>query len=349
MTARGWWTLGIGLVIVLGSAAAWVVTGGEPPQTVQASQATAKVTKGAITSEIRAGGNIEPAARETIPVATVGEVEEVFFQDGDKVAKGDVLLTFVQEDLAEQLDQAEQSLESRLSELEELEDQYKQASDEDRRTEIGLNLEKKKLSITQLQKEIASLQEEEALAPIAAPIDGTLRGFDMVAGEVMTRETNLGEVVEYDRLHLVVGIDELDIVKIAEGQAAEILVEAVPESLYTGVVTEISTEGRANNGVASFEVTLLLDRIEGLKSGLSAEASIVTASKEDVLYVPVDAVQVTEGQYYVQAPANESADSGTRLDVEIGIVNEDYAEIVAGLEEGDEVWLPSTVSAQDGT
>jgi len=107
-------------------------------------------------------------------------------------------------------------------------------------------------------------------------------------------------------MQMDVGIDELDIPKVQLEQEAQILVEALPDHKYTGKVKSIADEGSSSNGVASFNVTIVLDEIEGLKVGMSAEASIMTAQKQDALYVPVEAVQSSQGKYYVMVPGNAS-------------------------------------------
>jgi HlyD family secretion protein len=105
---------------------------------------------------------------------------------------------------------------------------------------------------------------------------------------------------------MVVSVDELDIPKVEVGQQAEILVEALPDHTYTGKVTKIANEGTTNNGVAAFDVTILLDNAEGIKPGMSAEAKILVASKDDALYLPVEAVQSFRGEYFVLVPQTAS-------------------------------------------
>jgi HlyD family secretion protein len=114
---------------------------------------------------------------------------------------------------------------------------------------------------------------------------------------------DLGEVVNFSQLQMVVGIDELDIPKVKLGQDAQILVEALPKDTYTGKVIAIADEGTVSNGVATFDVTINLTTTMNLKVGMSAEASILTQQKTDALYVPVAAVQSFQGKYFVTVPS----------------------------------------------
>jgi HlyD family secretion protein len=122
-------------------------------------------------------------------------------------------------------------------------------------------------------------------------------------GDSLNPNGELGEIVNFAQLQMVVGIDELDIPKVALDQEAQILVEALPDAAFTGKVVSIADEGTASNGVASFDVTIVLADADNLKVGMSAEASIMTAKKTDALYVPVEAVQSSQGKYYVMVPA----------------------------------------------
>ncbi|WP_309122637.1 efflux RND transporter periplasmic adaptor subunit [Paenibacillus sp.] len=305
---KKWWIAGLGVALVGGSAAGWLYWNEEPAPTASAA-VTTTVRKGELVSSIGGTGSIEPAERKTIVSSAAGTVEEVFFQDGDTVKKGDVLLTFEQEDAADQLESKRIELERQRLELEQLQLQFKEAAEsgDTAQQTIGINIKKQELTIRSLEAEIASLQDEDAIDPITAPIDGKLSGFDVEPGDALREDAELGEVVDFAVMKMVVGVDELDIAEVALGQEATVLVDALPNAVYAGQVADIAEEGTANNGVASFDVTVLLTDIDGLKAGMSAEASIVTAKKADALFLPIDAVQSFRGQYFVSVPSAEDA------------------------------------------
>jgi len=383
---RKWWIAGIGIVLIGGSAGGWWYWKDDPAP-AEAAVVTTTVQRGELVSSISGTGGIEPSERETIVSAVAGEVAEVFFKDGDTVKKGDVLLTFEQEDTADQLASKRFDLQKQRLSLEQLQLEYKQAAEAGAETQqsIAITIRQQELTIAQTENEIASLESEseDDIEPVTAPIDGKLSGFDVEPGDTLREDAELGEVVNSVSMKMVVGVDELDIAQVALGQEASILVDALPERSFAGVVSAIAEEGTSNNGVASFDVTVLLTAVDGLKAGMSAEASIVTAKKEDALILPIDAVQSFRGQYFVMVPsavggttgeamggqaatarpqsggmqpqgggraANAGAAAGqTRVFVEVGIHNEDSIEIVSGLSEGDRVILPTTAAASGTT
>jgi multidrug efflux pump subunit AcrA (membrane-fusion protein) len=168
---------------------------------------------------------------------------------------------------------------------------------------------------------------------ITAPADGVITSITATAGQ----RVNSGEVVahltNYTNLETIVQIDELDIPKIKMGQSVTLKVNAFPDQSYTGKVTAIANEGTATNGVSSFDVTIQISNVKDLKVGMSTEANILTASKENALYVPLEAVHTRNGEKFVIVGNDEKA-------VKTGLFNEDYIEITEGLAEGETVKLP---------
>lgn len=194
--------------------------------------------------------------------------------------------------------------------------------------------------------------------PITAPSDGVVTAVNVQAGE----RVNIGEAVahltNYHDLQTVASIDELDIPKVSVGQTATIKVNAIPDQTFNGTVTAIANEGTSTNGVSTFDVTVHIDNPTGLKVGMSTEADILTASKDNALYVPVDALHSMNGQKFVML-ANQDQNSqntqgnsqnsqgnqwsNSRVMVKTGLANADYVEITQGLTEGQVVRLPNLV------
>jgi len=183
--------------------------------------------------------------------------------------------------------------------------------------------------------------------PITSPADGTITTISVAAGERVTSGQVVAHVTNYQDLQTVVQIDELDISKIKEGQTVNVKVNSNPDQTYTGKVTAVANEGSSSNGVSTFDVTIHFDNAEGLKVGMSVEASILTASKEDALYVPLDAIHTANGEKYVISVTTGSTNQTTGSEqktVKTGLANEDYVEITEGISAGETVQLPQLAS-----
>ncbi|NRD79255.1 efflux RND transporter periplasmic adaptor subunit [Bacillus sp. BRMEA1] len=191
--------------------------------------------------------------------------------------------------------------------------------------------------------------------PITAPADGTITAVNVQAGERVQIAQAVAHLTNYNDLQTVASIDELDIPKVKVGQTATIKVNALPDQTFTGAVTAIANEGTSTNGVSTFDVTVHINNPTGLKVGMSTEASILTANKDNALFVPVDAIHSMNGKKFViladQNQNNQNSQSNnqgnpwssSRVMVQTGLANDDYVEITQGLSEGQTVRLPNLV------
>jgi multidrug efflux pump subunit AcrA (membrane-fusion protein) len=147
-------------------------------------------------------------------------------------------------------------------------------------------------------------------------------------------------------IHLTV--NEVDLPSLAVGQRAEITFDAYPDLSATGKVYEISDVGSNSSGVVTFDVWISLDvAAPGLRSGMSAAATIVTDVAKDALLVSNAAVKSDgEGGYYVQVLA-EGAETPSNVTVETGLASATQTQILSGIAEGTIV-VTQTVDGAKG-
>lgn len=195
--------------------------------------------------------------------------------------------------------------------------------------------------------------------PITAPADGVITTLAVSAGEKVQTGEVVAHLTNYSTFKTVASIDELDIPKIQVGQTATIKVSALSDQTFTGKVTGIANEGTSTNGVSSFDVDISIDNPQNLKVGMSTETSILTASKDNALYVPLDAVHTMNGEKFVlvssanssqtqsqsQSQSQGQVQPSNRVTVKTGLTNDDYVEITEGLTEGQVVNLPNLASS----
>ncbi|WP_242225157.1 efflux RND transporter periplasmic adaptor subunit [Bacillus cereus group sp. BfR-BA-01380] len=182
---------------------------------------------------------------------------------------------------------------------------------------------------------------------IVAPADGTITSISVQAGDHAAAGKAVAHITNYSDLQTVIQVDELDIPKVQVGQSVTLKVNSFPDTSYTGKVTDVAKEGTVSNGVSSFNVTIHIDDPKDLKIGMTTEASILTDSKDNVLYVPVEAVHTRGDQKFVLVQSSAASSNGKtnmqRKVVKTGIHNEDSVEITEGLQEGEHVQLPIAV------
>jgi len=204
---------------------------------------------------------------------------------------------------------------------------------------------------------------------IKAPISGTVLQKNSKAGDNLDNSSNnnsntMAVIADMSRLLFEMSVDELDVSKIKVGQEVDITVDAIEDVAYKGYVDYVSLIGTSTNGVTSYPVTIVIENPENVIPGMNVSANIVVESKENVLTVPVSAVQrgnmvfVKEDSKSAQTNEkpvvgpdgkemskmqNPNMPEGFRaVRVELGINDDNNIEVVSGLNEGDVVYVTPT-------
>ena len=146
------------------------------------------------------------------------------------------------------------------------------------------------------------------------------------------------QIVDTSQIKFQGTVDEIDIMKIKAGQKAAISVDAIPNKTFTGKVSFISPFGAADtSNVVKFNVTILLDPTDiDLKGGLTATADVGISTVANALIVPLSAVTTTGTSSFVTVATGDKGQTEKRP-VTIGIQNQQYVQILQGLNEGDKV------------
>lgn len=201
-------------------------------------------------------------------------------------------------------------------------------------------------AITQAQTSLsAAWYSYQQSAPIiVAPISGTITGLSLQPESVITAQTNSSGGSSSQRIASVktsapptvsLNLTQIDVPKIKAGNKATVTFDAFADKTFTGEVVSIDTIGSVTTGVTTYPAIIKLDTIvEGLLPNMSASATIITATKPDVLLIPATAVQIQNGTSTVQVMRNRKI---TTVEVTTGLTSDTQTEIVSGLNEGDEV------------
>jgi HlyD family secretion protein len=226
--------------------------------------------------------------------------------------------------------------------------------------DIDSNIEKQSLSLQQSQLDLESKFNQMENLLVYSPIDGTIIEQNVREGDLIRPSTSSSSssepaavVVNYSKMQVVLPIDELDINKVEVGMTVKITAEAVPGQVFHGKVEKIAEQGKSQNNVSTFDVTITTDKVAGLKAGMTVDAELIAASKQDVLMLPISAIQYQNGKSYVMTTQGERENRQDRsnndkvpptkmVEVQTGISNDENIEIVSGLKEGDTVLLSNS-------
>lgn len=204
------------------------------------------------------------------------------------------------------------------------------------------NLADAKTALSDALTELADIREDSTFYTITAPIDGVVTNVNVNEDDYVRSESTLAKIVNNTEVQFQINVDELDILDIEIGQEVKVTIDALTETATTpliGYVTEIALEGTNMNSVTSYPVTISLAGSDEIRMGMNCTAEIVVKSAKDVLVIPVEAASARKNQYFV------TLEDGSQKEIEIGIYDEDYIEIVSGLTEGEKIKLPIKVTS----
>ena len=190
---------------------------------------------------------------------------------------------------------------------------------------------------TKTNLELAKLRLRQAM--LIAPIAGRVATLLISEGEQVAPGSPAINVVNENAFHIEVSVDEIDIDQIVTNQQVDITLDALPETVVSGTISEISPIAITSGvGVVTYLVTINIEAEDvALRPGMTANASIVVDEKDNVHIVPNWAIRLDRetGRAFV----NQLAGDGTvkEVTVDIGLRNEQFSEVVSGLNEGDVV------------
>ena len=266
-------------------------------------------------------GTFTYRSESTVTAGASGTVTAVHVQEGSAVSKDTLLITLGGDNIENQLQNAADSL---------------------RTAELSME----------------STQEQLENYTITSPISGTIVDKQYKAGDTVEAGRTLCIIYDLSYLEMILNIDELDISSMAVGQPVRVTADAVDGRAFEGVVTKVSVAGTTSGGITSYPVTIRIDETEGLLPGMNVDAEIVIEEVSDVLSVPNAAVSRGRGnisQVLVTAtsPSASSAledqdapEGYVYVRVETGVSDDDYVQIVSGLQQGDTVaYIPQAGSS----
>ena len=361
--------MGIAAVVVV-ALVVWMCSGGKKEQKAEFS--TAKVEKQNINTSITATGTIEPVTSVTVGTQVSGIVSKLYVDYNSIVKKGQIIAELDKTNLISELNRAKADLSSAQSTL-----NYETANYNRYKTLFDKGLisandyENARLSFDKAQQTVRSSRENVqkaqtnlGYATITSPIDGVVLSKSVEEGQTVAASFNTPELFtiaqDLTDMRVIADIDEADIGGVKEGQRVSFTVDAYPDDKFEGQVTQVRQQATTESNVVTYEVVISAPNNDlKLKPGLTANVTILTLEKNDVLAAPAKALRfmptealLSEGQSIedVEAPTKVWTLEGNVFKahaVQVGTTNGMLTEIVGGISEGTEVLVDFTLSGDD--
>ena len=185
---------------------------------------------------------------------------------------------------------------------------------------------------------LTTAEDELDAAIITAPIAGYVAELSVEPGDAVEARAAIMELVDPTIVEIDGIVDEIDVLLVEVGTAAEVSLDALPRVTLNGVVTEIADEAENQQGVITFPIRIRMEVPEGIRprGGLSAVANIVLREERNVLLLPQQALYGSFDQPLVRVMTDGGV---SEIPVELGSSDDFWVSVKAGLSEGDQIIL----------
>ena len=344
---------------------------------------TAVVTRGEISESITATGTIEPVTEVEVGTQVSGIIDKIYADYNSVVTKGQLIAEMDRVTLQSEVASQRAAYNGAKAEYEYQQKNYERnrglhekqlISDTDYEQSV-YNYEKAKSNYESSQASLAKAERNLSYATITSPIDGVVISRDVEAGQTVASgfetPTLFTIAADLTQMQVVADVDEADIGGVEEGQRATFTVDAYPNDVFEGVVTQIrlgdasssSTSSTSTSTVVTYEVVISAHNPDlKLKPRLTANVTIFTLDRKDVLCAPAralrlqprknrligdnDIVKDCEGEHKLWT---REGNTFTAHPVKIGISNGVNTEIISGINEGTVVVTEATIGSMPGS
>ncbi len=211
-------------------------------------------------------------------------------------------------------------------------------------TDSDVNIQQ--LAMTQAEQSLKQAQLKLENATLTAPFAGVITAVNIVPGSSVSSASGAVSLIDRSTLHVDLKLSENDIAKISMSQPVMLTIDALSGWNAQGKVSYIAPAAETNNGVVTYAVRVSFpDNDARVKVGMTANLTITTAKKDNVLLVPNSALLPNGATHAVEV---RNADGTTRtVPVETGLSDGVNTEIISGLKAGDQVvTTPGTTTTQ---
>ena len=342
---------------------------------------TAVVTRGEISESITATGTIEPVTEVEVGTQVSGIIDKIYADYNSVVTKGQLIAEMDRVTLQSEVASQRAAYNGAKAEYEYQQKNYERnrglhekqlISDTDYEQSV-YNYEKAKSNYESSQASLAKAERNLSYATITSPIDGVVINRAVEEGQTVASgfetPTLFTIAADLTQMQVVADVDEADIGGVEEGQRVSFTVDAYPNDTFEGTVTQIrlgedsstSSGSSTTSTVVTYEVVISAPNPDlKLKPRLTANVTIYTLDRKDVLSVPARALRFTPERPLIgendivkdcESPHKlwtREGNTFTAHPVTVGISNGINTEIISGISEGATIVTEATIGKMPG-
>jgi len=326
----------------------------------------APVVHADVNRELAVVGNLVGDQTVSVVPKTAGRLEEITVKLGDRVSRGQRIARIEDEEIREQVKQAEAAFEVAKATIRQREadlDLSKTNVERSRNLfqrqllpQQTLDDAEAKYQSAQASLDLARAQNNQSQARldelrinlqntlIVSPVNGFVARRTADPGAFVSANAPIVEVVDIARVRLVANIVEKDLKQIGVGDSARVSVDAFPGESFMGRIARLSPVLDPATRTAPIEVEIPNDQYR-LKPGMYARVGIITESHPNALVVPTNALVDSNGTRGVYLALNNVASFHP---VKVGIEGNERTEVLDGVAEGDRVVTTGAAGLRNG-
>lgn len=333
------------------------------------SYVTAKVEKQDVTTTITATGTIEPVTEVEVGTQVSGIIHKIYVDYNSVVHKGQIIAELDKTNLKSELNSAQSNLLNAKSTLTYQTSNFKRYKvlfqkglvSADEYESARLSYEQALSQVKIQQQNVAKAHTNLSYATITAPINGIVLDKKVEEGQTvasaMTTPTLFIIAKNLTDMRVIAKIDEADIGGVKVGQRVSFTVDAYSNNVFNGKVTQVRQEATTESNVVTYEVVISAPNSDlKLKPGLTANVTIFTQEKSNILAIPSKALRFAPNQKLLNKDQKiidcnatnkvwvKDKNNFKAIPVTIGITNGTLTEITSGLSTGTEIL--TEISAQ---
>lgn len=326
---------------------------------------TSPVSKNDISNIVTCTGSLEPITEVEVGTQVSGIVTKLYVDYNTVVKKGQLLAELDQTVLKSTLSSAQSSMSSAKSELDYQQKNYeryktlfeKQLISSSDYESAQYSYEKARDSYKVAQNSYQTALTNLGYAKIYSPIDGIVLSRDIEEGQTVAASFSTPTLFtianDLTKMRVIANVDEADIGSVNKGQRVTFTVDAYPNDVFDGDVTEVRQSATTSNNVVTYEVVINAPNPDlKLKPGLTATVSIYTLERNDVLTVPTAALSYTPENQKAEADSGKNVvwvlgkdNKVSAKQIVIGAQSGEITEVVSGLSEGEKVVTGTTTAS----
>ena len=321
-----------------------------------------EVQKQDITTSVTATGTIEPVTSVDVGTQVSGIVSKLYVDYNSVVKAGDVIAELDRTNLISELNSAKANLNSAQSEYNYQKanfDRYQALYDKglistNDYEQARLTFVKAKQTVTTQQENVKKAQTNLGYATITSPIDGVVLSKEVEEGQTVASSFNTPTLFtiaqDLTDMRVIADVDEADIGEVKEGLRVTFTVDAFPDDVFEGNVTQVRQEATTESNVVTYEVVISAPNQDlKLKPGLTANVTIYTLELHDALAVPTKALRFTPNEIMLaEGETINNVDDEQKvwtkqgnvlqaIAVETGVTNGTVTQILKGLDAGTQL------------